>query len=150
MNQQCILKGVLEGAQTVYPKVEPHLLEADKVVKSKIYPKIEPYLLKFDELMCKCLPTKETEKTKDPVTDPTSQLAKVASAVKTSAAKSVRSAPPPTAVVVIAGKDGAATRIQDRWARSIGIYEVFPKTKHGKIDTFLSLKLTGILLSIRS
>ena len=112
MNQQCILKGVLEGAQTMYPKIEPYLLEADKVVKSKIYPKIEPYLLevdksykvvkskiypkiepyllKFDEVMCKCLPTKETDKTKDP----TSQLAKTAPAVKTSAAKSVRSAPP--------------------------------------------------------
>ena len=84
----------------IYPKIEPYLLEVDKsykVVKSKIYPKIEPYLLKFDEVMCKCLPTKVTEKTKDPVTDPTSQLAKAAPAVKTSAVKSVRSAPPSVA-----------------------------------------------------
>ena len=172
MNQQCILKGVLEGAQRMYPKIEPYLLEADKVVKSKIYPKIEPYLLevdksykvvktkiypkiepyllKFDEVMCKCLPTKVTEKTKDPVTDPTSQLAKAAPAVKTSAAKSVRSAPSPIAVAVIAGKDRAGSPTNEKWARSIGIYEFFPKTKHGQIDTFLSFKLTGILLSIWS
>ncbi len=294
------MKGVLEGAQTVYPKIEPYLLEADKVVKSKIYPKIEPYLLevdksykvvkskiypkiepyllKFDEVMCKCLATKETEKTKDP----TSQLAKAAPAVKTSAAKSVRSmppqifggfvktvylmleteaevklmaavkiqalfrgicdrkrakakkarkafmffcivewvvlllvdsisfvtfaggsaavgalfvaykmtkkkriktintddatsqvakeapvvvkknaakvvrsAPPPAAVAGSAGKDGAAPSMDspalpslEKWARSIGIYGVLPKTKDGKVDTDLALKLTGILVSI--
>ena len=36
----------------------------------------------------------------------------------------------------------------EKWAKSNGIYGVLPKTKDGKIDTDLSLKLTGILVSI--
>jgi len=88
--------------------------------------------------------------------DATSQVAKEAPVVvKKNAAKVVRSAPPPAAVAGSAGKDGAAPSMDspalpslEKWARSIGIYGVLPKTKDGKVDTDLALKLTGILVSI--
>jgi hypothetical protein len=87
--------------------------------------------------------------------DATSQVAKEAPVVvKKNAAKVVRSAPPPAAVAGSAGKDGAAPSMDspalpslEKWARSIGIYGVLPKTNEGKIDPYLSLKLTGMLVS---
>ena len=41
--------------------------------------------------------------------------------------------------------DGAEPSMDfpEKWARSIGILGLLPKTKDGKIDPFLSLKLTG-------
>ena len=95
--------------------------------------------------------TKKKKIKKINTSDPTSQVAKEAPvAVKKNAAKVVRSAPPPAAVEGSAGKDGAAPSMDstEKWARSIGIFGVLPKTKDGKIDPYLSLKLTGMLVSI--
>jgi hypothetical protein len=57
----------------------------------------------------------------------------------------VPKAPPPAAVSSSADKDGAGPSMDfpEKWARSIGILGLLPKTKDGKIDPFLSLKLTG-------
>ena len=53
--------------------------------------------------------------------------------------------PPPASVSGSADKDGTAPSMDfpEKWARSIGILGLLPKTKDGKIDPFLSLKLTG-------
>jgi len=59
-----------------------------------------------------------------------------------------------TVLVLVLGFFMAQTKIMkdhamlEKWAKSNGIYGVLPKTKDGKIDTDLSLKLTGILVSI--
>jgi hypothetical protein len=44
--------------------------------------------------------------------------------------------------------DSPALPSLEKWARSIGIFGVLPKTNEGKIDPYLSLKLIGILVSI--
>jgi hypothetical protein len=59
-----------------------------------------------------------------------------------------------TVLVLVLGFSMAQTKIMkdhamlEKWAKSNGIYGVLPKTKDGKVDTDLALKLTGILVSI--